>query len=114
MPWMWGSLDCATFATGMVNLIRKKDHALGFDYDDEHGAMEYVAKQGGLDQIATRALGLPVEVPWWTKDGDIVLAELENGPTLGVATSSNQKAHFKTARYLSTIPLDDCLLYWGV
>jgi hypothetical protein len=57
--------------------------AVAWPYRNEVGAMRLIHEAGGLDMLVTRAIGAPV-CPAEAGRGDVVLSELDNGPTVGV------------------------------
>lgn len=84
-PFQFGSSahDCCSFAAGAVNAITGVDPSTAWPYRNEIGARRLIIEAGGLDSLVTRALGEPVH-PAQAGRGDVVLAELEEGPTVGV------------------------------
>lgn len=82
-PFAWGRHDCCRFASGAVEAITGEDVMRGFSYEDEAGARALIRSAGSLDALAHRALGEPIPVSFAGR-GDIVIADLEHGPTIGV------------------------------
>lgn len=87
-PFAYGTHDCCAFAGAAAEAITGTNPAAPFPYDSEIGAQRLIVKHGGLDKLLTAALGAPV-APAMAGRGDIVLAELENGPTAGVCIGRN-------------------------
>lgn len=82
-PFEHGTHDCCAFAGAAAEAITGTNPATPFPYRNELGAQRLILEHGGLDRLLTAALGEPV-APAMAGRGDIVLAELENGPTAGV------------------------------
>jgi hypothetical protein len=83
-PFAWGTHDCCRFAAGAVEAMTGVDRMHAFTYETEAEARELITQAGGLDVLVTRELGAPLESVAFAGRGDVVLAELDNGPTLGV------------------------------
>jgi hypothetical protein len=79
----WGDHDCCRFAAGAVEAITGDDRMAGYDYSDERTALRLIRDAGSLDALVVRALGETVP-PALAQRGDVVIADLEHGPTLGV------------------------------
>lgn len=82
-PFAYGSHDCCQFAAGAVDAQTGRNPASDWHYTNEIGARRLMAKWGGVAGLVTAALGDPVE-PACAGRGDIVLADLDDGPTVGV------------------------------
>lgn len=85
LPFEWGTHDCCTFAAGAIDALTGstfKDQ-LAAAYSDETTALAYIASFGSLEAAVTSWLG-PSEAPNSAGPGDIVLADLELGPAIGV------------------------------
>jgi hypothetical protein len=82
-PFQYGTHDCCQFAAGAVTAITGENPAIRWTYRNEVGAMRLIVSAGGLDKLVTQAMGEPVH-PSRAGRGDVVLAELELGPTVGV------------------------------
>lgn len=82
-PFAYGSHDCCQFAAGAVTEITGTNPAAAWEYDSEFGALRLITEAGGLESLVTQAMGEPVH-PSRAGRGDVVLAELEYGPTIGV------------------------------
>jgi hypothetical protein len=82
-PFAYGTHDCCAFAGAVAEAITGTNPAAPFPYDSQVGALRLIAEHGGLDKLLTAALGEPVP-PAMAGRGDIVLADLEGGPTAGV------------------------------
>lgn len=83
VPFEYGSHDCCAFAAAAAESITGVNPAAPFPYRNELGAKRLILEHGGLDKLLTAALGEPCS-PAMAGRGDIVLAELESGPTAGV------------------------------
>lgn len=84
-PFQWGLNDCVLFAADWVFDATGHDAAADFrsTYEDAEGALRLARSLGGLDEIATAALGAPI---LWQRasKGDIVLAKFEDRENLAV------------------------------
>jgi hypothetical protein len=78
-----GGHDCCQFAALAVEAMTSENPAANWHYSCELGAARLIHKAGGLETLITEAMGSPVH-PSKAGRGDIVLAELEKGPTIGV------------------------------
>lgn len=83
-PFAWGTHDCCRFAAGAVLAMTDKDYMSSFDYSTELGAAKLIRKAGSLDALVNRALGEPLPAVAYAQRGDVVIADLDNGPTVGV------------------------------
>jgi hypothetical protein len=84
-PFSYGNSghDCCQFAAMAVEAITGTNPAANWHYSCELGAAMLIKKAGGLESLITEALGEPVHVSRAGR-GDIVLAELDRGDTIGV------------------------------
>ena len=82
-PFEYGSHDCCMFAGGAVEAITGQNPMHEFDYRNRLGAERLLRSAGTLDALVNRTLGEPVH-PSQAGRGDIVLADLEEGATVGV------------------------------
>lgn len=82
-PFAYGTHDCCAFSARCVEALTGTNPAAAWHYANELGAARLMREAGGLEALITQALGPPVH-PSRAGRGDVVLAELENGPTVGV------------------------------
>jgi hypothetical protein len=84
-PFSWGEHDCALMAADIVKAMTGEDLMadLRGKYTNATGARRVIHKLGGLDVAVTERLGNAISVPF-AQRGDVVLAELALGPTIGV------------------------------
>jgi len=80
----WGTHDCCRFAAGAVEAMTGVDRMAGYRYKGEREALRLIAKAGSLGALAHRLLGEPLESVALAQRGDVVLADLENGASIGV------------------------------
>jgi hypothetical protein len=74
-PFEWGVHDCALFAAGVVERLTGQDIAAPYrGYKTERGALSRIVKAGGMEAMATRALGEPIDIKRAGR-GDFVLVE---------------------------------------
>lgn len=81
----WGTQDCCLFAADVVDTITGSTFRaqLAACYTDEISALAYIASFGSLEDAVSSWLGAP-QAPNFAGPGDIVIATLDNGPTIGV------------------------------
>lgn len=114
--WEWGRIDCAQFAAGMIYTLSGQNFGGIYDYDSKLTCAKVLIKHGGVVGITTRHLGEP-STDWVScDDGDIVMAKLDEGDTLGVALPSkgDGEAMFKFGGYVLNVTLTDCKMFWSV
>lgn len=63
-PFVWGSHDCCLWAADAVQSITGRDFAKPFrgTYDSALTALQVLDEHGGVEAIATKALGEPCEI----------------------------------------------------
>jgi len=83
-PFEWGVHDCCRFAAGAVIAVTGEDPMHAFDYRNELGAARLIKQAGSLETLLLDTLGPPLPAVSFAGRGDVVLADLENGPTVGV------------------------------
>ena len=90
LPFAWGMNDCCLFAAGSIDSITGSTLVtqLRAIYSDEPSALAYIASFGSLEAAVTSWLGTS-KAPNSAGPGDIVLADLELGPTIGVCMGVN-------------------------
>jgi hypothetical protein len=76
MPFEWGANDCASFAFLAVNLIVGRV-VREIDWHNIHEAADQLDAFGGIEAVATAALGEPVDRR--PRRGDVALVEQEKG-----------------------------------
>ena len=84
-PFSWGTNDCATFASDYVLAVTGEDPALPElrEHRTAREAIRAIRSHGGLEAIATSALGEPVHVSQ-SSLGDIALVRVGKRMALGV------------------------------
>lgn len=80
-PFAWGAHDCALFAADAVQAQTGTDPAAGLrgTYATQAGAARVIKKRGGLQAIATAALGAPLPSPLLARAGDVGLVTTHDG-----------------------------------
>lgn len=110
----WGAHDCASWALAVVAALTGSDPGASYrgTYDSEFGAQRILAAHGGLEALADELL--PVRRPGvlYAQRGDVVLADLLLGPTLGVCVGAG--AEFAGPDGLVCVPLKGCRCAWAV
>lgn len=111
-PFAWGSHDCALFAAEVVLAITGIDLAAEYrGYSTEAGAAKILKRQGGLEGIATRALG-ESRSPLLARPGDVGLVMNDGRECLGVCTGATW--HVPGTHGLVALPLSDAIKSWRV
>jgi hypothetical protein len=82
-PFAYGTHDCCQFAAAAVEAMTGENPAAAWQYSNELGAARLIIETGGIDKLVSEAMGGPVH-PSQAGRGDVVLAELDRGPTIGV------------------------------
>jgi len=84
----WGTNDCCLFAADAVLAMTGIDHAEAFrGYDSAAGALRHIEAGGGLQAIATAALGSPVG-PMLASVGDVVLMMNDGREVLAICNGT--------------------------
>jgi len=91
-PFEWGVFDCALAAADAVELLTGEDPAAEFRgrYRSAKGALTVIKNSGygSLEGLVTHQIGKPLASPKLAQRGDLVLAELDHGPTLLVCVGA--------------------------
>lgn len=82
-PFAYGRHDCCWFAGKAVEAMTGENPMHAFSYRNRLGAERMIRRAGTLDALVHRALGEPVH-PAQAGRGDVVIADLELGATVGV------------------------------
>lgn len=112
-PFCWGTHDCAAFATGVAAELTGQDPvaALRGSYESAWGAERLMAKHGGLSGLIGHYYGEAVTIGY-ARRGDLVLAERDNGPALGVCLG--QVSAFAGPEGLAFLQTSECRLAWHI
>jgi hypothetical protein len=111
-PFAWGAHDCCRFAAGAVLAMTDDDPMIGYAYTDEHEALQLIVDGGGLEALVTAALGPPLPVVAIARRGDVMMADLETGHTVGICLG--QDSAFAAAAGLTRRPTLHCMRAWRV
>ena len=88
MPFEWGVNDCALCAADWVKICTGIDYAAAFrGYTGAREALSLISTHGGLQAIATAALGEPVASGFETV-GDVVLIDFDGNEVLGICNGA--------------------------
>lgn len=80
----WGQHDCCLFVADTVRAITGYDFAADLrGYETQTGAYRRVAEFGSIEALVSHLVG-PHKAAAFAGRGDVVLAELDQGPTLGI------------------------------
>ena len=84
-PFAWGRHDCCTMAADWVRRVRGEDPMVLWrgKYRTAHGARAFIEAGGGLATMVSGVMGPSIPVAF-AQRGDLALADLEHGPTLGI------------------------------
>ena len=83
-PFAWGGQDCCLFAADIVATLTGVDHAEKFrGYSSAREAQNVLSDVGGLERLISSLIG-PAVHPSAAGRGDVVLADLDHGATLGI------------------------------
>lgn len=112
-PFAWGVHDCAAFATAVSAELTGHDPvaALRGSYESAWGAERLMARYGGLSGLISHHYGEPVTIGY-ARRGDLVLAERDNGPALGVCLGG--VAAFAGPEGLAFVNTSECRLAWHI
>ena len=88
-PFEYGKHDCCMFAAGAVEAMTGMNPMSQLRYAGRLGAERLIRKAGSLDALVYRTLGEPLESPALAGRGDVVIADLENGPTVGICVGAD-------------------------
>ena len=85
-PFVWGANDCALFAADAVKAQTGTDPAesLRGTYSTQVGAARVIKRDGGLQNIAAKALGEPLAGPLLAQAGDVGIVEQNGADVLAV------------------------------
>jgi len=113
VPFVWGANDCALFAADCVHAITGQDPAPpGLrSHRTEKQALRTLQRHGGLQGIATRALGQPIPASQ-AGVGDVVLSKSGTRPMLSICNGSTVFA--PSAHGLVSLALDTSSICWRV
>lgn len=87
-PFVWGTHDCAQFAAAAIEVMCFDNPAAPWAYASEAEAQALIVAAGSLEALVTQALG-PAVHPSRAGRGDVVLATLELGDTVGVCLGND-------------------------
>ena len=120
-PFVWGTHDCATAACTVVEAFTGVDLADGLrgTYSTRSGALRRLGElHGGGLESACEALatkhGISEEPVTFAQRGDLVLADQEDGPMLGVVGTNGRHAIFAGETGAVWIPVRQCRRAWRV
>ena len=108
----WGKNDCCMFAVGCVKVLTGVDHSKDYKgYKTAIGAARRVEKAGGIESIASDALGASKPLKE-AKRGDIVLFNAGKDVALGVSVGDKIVAVGEDG--LIFLPFSDGIKAWSV
>ena len=111
-PFEWGTNDCCMFAVGCVQVITGVDHGKEYrGYKTALGASRRIEKAGGIDAIATAALGAPKPLKQ-AQRGDVVL--FKNGEDTALGISVGDKIAAVGEKGIIFLPFSEGLQAWSV
>jgi len=107
----YGVHDCCRFASGAVHAMTGEDPMASFTYQNKAQALRLIAEDGALEKLLRDTLGLPLESTAFALRGDVVLANLDNGPTVGIVLGALSAYAAETGLLL--LPTRLARLAWG-
>ena len=112
-PFAWGEHDCCLWAANVVRDLVGVDFAAEYRgrYSDPRGALEQLAAHGGMETIATGALGDPIPAKM-AQRGDVVLVTSEGRPALAICAGATAAAPGQDA--LVFVPMAQWVKAWRV
>jgi len=112
-PFVWGSNDCCLFAADCVQAITGTDLAAAWrgQYSSALQAARFLEEGGGLEAVATQALGTPV-LPSYASVGDVVL--FENAGRLLLGICNGELAFGPGAAGVEPLDMSTALKAWKV
>jgi hypothetical protein len=112
-PFDWGTHDCCTLAADWALELIGVDPIAPYRglYTNAVGARRLILKHGGIEAAFTAALGSPV-APAYARRGDLVLAEYQLGPTVGICGGVD--ACFPGIDRLHWFPTSGSQLAWSL
>lgn len=89
-PFEWGTNDCALFAADCVKALTEIDLAadLRGTYSTAREAFDLIQDRGGIEAIATAALGEPMTFKFQMQRGDVALVNINGRESLVVCVGS--------------------------
>jgi len=112
-PFAWGTNDCAIFASDCVLAITGQDPAPAGLRKHRTAKQAYraIERHGGLQAIATAALGQPM-APLCANVGDVVLVRAGKRDAFGICNGAT--ALVPSASGLVAMPMSGARLAWRV
>lgn len=111
-PFEWGTNDCCMFAVSAVEAITGVDYGKPYrGYKTQRGAATRLLKAGGVEAIATKALGEPKSRKL-AKRGDVVSLFSDEQISLGVCIGDKIAAVSDNGLVL--IPMNQAINAWSV
>ena len=110
-PFKYGKSDCFTFTNALVKEWHGKDFREKHPYKNKKEALYYMNQFGGIEMLTTGTLGYPVAAET-LHDGDVVLADVGDGPALGFVFGGH--GLFKTEKTVMKLKLNGCLRGWRI
>jgi hypothetical protein len=119
-PFEWGGgnggQDCCLFPADVVKALTGVDFAAEYrgQYHSQFGAVRIMRKiaGGGVDAVATRALGEPLPFPLMAQRGDVVAFAASLGLSLGICLGARIAATGPEG--LTFVSITDALMAWHV
>lgn len=114
-PFAWGVHDCVLGAADAVRMMTGVDPAAAFRgcYGTGFAASRILIEHGGLEAMASAALGAPLASPRLAGRGDLVLVEAGiEGPALAVVILADAAAPGPAG--VTFVPMKDWRIAWRV
>lgn len=113
LPFAWGANDCASFAFLAAAEITGRT-VREIDWHDIHDAAQRLEAFGGIEALATAALGAPAENILAMRRGDIALVPQENKDRLGLMVCLGNELAGPGVDRLRGRPSSAALKFWRV
>lgn len=118
-PFSWDGperWDCCLFVAACVEAMTGRDFAAPYrgTYDSAAGAARRMIEVagGGVEAVATHALGVPLDHPNFAQRGDVVSVETPDGLALGI--NAGNRIYVAGHDGLVALPVTAALKAWRV
>lgn len=111
-PFAWGINDCAFFAADAVQAMTGEHLCPELrEYSGAREAVRALAAVGGVEALATRALGEPIPVPF-ARVGDVVTIQAGKREALAICNGQTAIAPYRGG--VLAVPMSQALSAWRV
>jgi len=110
-PFKHGKNDCFTFTNALVKEWHGHDFRHLHPYKNKKEALEYIAKNGGIEALIIGTLGYSTRTSL-LRDGDVGLVDTPDGPALGFIYDDHILVKYK--KTVLKVPLANGLKGWTI